>query len=203
MKLVLASASPRRAEILRGLGYSIQVDPPEIEEGVVSGEGAAKYVERLARDKAMAVARRHPGAWVVGGDTAVTLGEDILGKPRDADEAVEMLLRLAGRTHRVLSGLALVAPQGANEGMTTRKCRSGAEVTAVTFRAFGRATAEEYAQTREPMDKAGGYGIQGLGAALVERIEGDYSGVVGLPVPLLLRLLDEAGVSYRFPATGS
>jgi len=190
--LVLASASPRRSDILDTLGIRHQIQPARIDESPLPQEPPATYAERLSRGKASAVAGLRPGEWILAGDTVVALGRRILGKPRDADEAVRMLLDLAGRTHRVLSALALVEPGG--------RVRSGVQVTRVTFRAFDEAFARAYAATGEPMDKAGAYGIQGKGAALVEEIAGDYSGVVGLPVPLLLRLLAEAGRPYRFPS---
>ncbi len=188
--LVLASASPRRSQILATLGLVHQVQPAHIDETVTTGESPTKYAERLSRGKAAAVAGLRAGEWILAGDTVVAIGGKILGKPRDEDEAVAMLLELANRTHRVLSALALVEPGG--------RVRSGVQVTEVRFRAFGETFARAYAATGEPMDKAGAYGIQGKGAALVEEISGDYSGVVGLPVPLLLRLLAEAGRPYRF-----
>lgn len=189
--LVLASASPRRAEILETLGLPVEVHPARVDESVLPGEGAEEHAERLARAKAAAVAGLLPGRWVLAGDTVVVVDDRILGKPRDEDHAVEMLMALQGRTHRVVSALALVEPGG--------RVRSGVQSTDVRFRPFGRPEAEAYAATGEPMDKAGAYGIQGLGAVLVEGVEGDYSGVVGLPVPQLIRLLDEAERPYRFP----
>jgi septum formation protein len=189
--LVLASASPRRAEILETLGLPTEVRPARVDESVLPGEGAEEHAERLARAKAAAVAGLVPGRWVLAGDTVVVVDDRILGKPRDEDHAVEMLMALQGRAHRVVSALALVEPGG--------RVRSGVQSTNVRFRPFGRPEAEAYAATGEPMDKAGAYGIQGLGAILVEGVEGDYSGIVGLPVPQLVRLLEEAGRPYRFP----
>lgn len=188
--LVLASASPRRAELLRMLGIPYETLPVDVDESVLPDEGPEAHVERLARLKAGAAAERRPGAWTLGGDTVVTVDGEILGKPREPRDAVRMLLRLQGRGHQVLSGLALQDPDG--------RIRSGVGATEVRFRAFDRATAEAYVATREPMDKAGAYGIQGAGSALVEGITGDYFTVVGLPVPLLVRLLEEAGRPYRF-----
>ena len=160
-----------------------------------------EHALRLSREKAGEVAARHPTRWVLGGDTLVSLDGDILGKPRDAGHALDMLLRLQGRTHHVISALSLARP-GVSAGRASGEAvvRAGAERTAVTFRAFGRETAEAYVATGEPGDKAGAYGIQGMGAALVRRIEGDYGAVVGLPVPLLLDLLEDAGRPYRFGA---
>ncbi|MEX1257493.1 MAG: Maf family protein [Gemmatimonadota bacterium] len=200
MTLVLASASPRRAEILRTLGFIFQVAPSDADETVLSGESPGAHAERLARTKAESAARRYAAAHVLAGDTVVTLDGEILGKPRDDDDAVRMLLRLQGRSHDVVSALALGLPPG--EGSLGRRTLAGIEVTAVNFRPFGRAFAEAYVATGEPLDKAGAYGIQGMGAALVERIQGDYTAVVGLPVPLLLRLMEQGGLPYRFGAVG-
>jgi septum formation protein len=189
--LILASASPRRSSILTSLGLEHRVVPARVDEAAHPAENPLAHVERLARAKAAAVAPLHREAWVLAGDTVVTVDGDLLGKPRNEGEAVSMLLRLQGRAHRVASGLAL-----AGRGELV----SGVEVTEVRFRPFDQATAMAYAASGEPMDKAGAYGIQGLGAALVEGITGDYSGVVGLPVPLLIRLLAEVGRPYRFPS---
>ena len=173
------------------LGLSFTVQPAEVSETVQPGESAEAHVERLARDKATAVASACPGAVVLGGDTVVTLGGEILGKPSGPEEAEAMLLRLAGRTHTVASGLALVRPSG--------DVRSGVSTTEVTFHPFSPEFAHAYVATGEPLDKAGAYGIQGLGAALVTEIRGDYYSVVGLPVALLLRLFEESDWRYNFP----
>ena len=194
--MILASASPRRAAILEGLGVSFDVYPARVHESILVGESPEEHALRLSTQKALAVAHLHSGEWVLGGDTLVTIDGGILGKPRDPKHAVEMLLSLQGRTHQVVSALALVVPGVRPPDLDLL---SDVQVTAVTFRSFGEETALAYAKTREPQDKAGAYGIQGRGAALVERIEGDYTGVVGLPVPLLLRLLEQAGKPYRFP----
>ncbi|CAN5721614.1 hypothetical protein BH23GEM11_BH23GEM11_14550 [soil metagenome] len=189
--ILLASASPRRAEILRTLGIAHRVVPAGIDEARRPGEVPEGYVERLAREKAGAVRARHPEAWVLAGDTTVAVDDRVLEKPADAADAVQMLLALQGREHRVATGLALVGPEG--------MVKSGVRVTRVRFRAFDRITARNYAATGEPLDKAGAYGIQGLGAALVEGIDGDFTTVVGLSVPLLVRLFERAGRPYRFP----
>ena len=188
--LLLASASPRRADCLRMLGLSFTVHPAEVSETVQHDESAEAHVERLARDKATAVASARPGAVVLGGDTVVTLDGQILGKPSGPEDAEDMLCRLAGRTHNVASGLALALPSG--------DMRSGVSTTEVTFRQFSPEFAHAYVATGEPLDKAGAYGIQGLGAALVTEIRGDYYCVVGLPVVLLLRLFEESGWEYTF-----
>jgi septum formation protein len=188
--LVLASASPRRAQVLSQLGLAFEVVPAGVDESLLPGEPAAAHVERLARGKAALVAARRPHAIVVGSDTVVVLEDEPLGKPRDAEDAVRMLLRLQGRTHTVATGVAVVTPDGA--------ARSGVELVRVRFRAFDAGVARAYVATDEPLDKAGAYGIQGRGAALVESIEGDYFAVMGLPVHRLLRLLEAAGWRYAF-----
>jgi septum formation protein len=190
-EFILASASPRRSEILDTLGILHQVVPAHIDETLHPGEGPRDHVLRLARGKAAAVAGLYPGAWVLAGDTVVVVDGEILGKPADDGDALGMLLRLAAREHEVISALALAVPVGA-------RLLSGSRTTRVRFRSFGEAEARAYVATGEPMDKAGAYGIQGRGAALVEAVSGDYSGVVGLPVSLLVELLDEAGRPYGF-----
>jgi septum formation protein len=205
-RIVLASASPRRAAILASLLIPFEVDPAHADETVPPGENPIEHALRLSKLKAEAVATRRPTEWVLGGDTVVAIDGAILGKPRDRDQAVDMLLSLQGRTHEVVSALTLIAPPGAERvrrdvvGAPADSTHSGATVTAVTFRPFTAEAAEAYADTGEPLDKAGAYGIQEMGAALVERVEGDYSAVVGLPVPLLLRLMETAGIPYRFGA---
>jgi septum formation protein len=183
--LVLASASPRRKQLLEMLRLPVLVHPGNVQEIPLPGEAPEDYARRLARDKARAV----PGRLVLGADTIVVLDDAILEKPRDADDAVAMLLRLQGRTHHVVTAVCLVS-----EGVE----RVRHDRTAVTFRAATEEYLRQYVATGEPLDKAGAYGIQGWGAALVERIEGDFFSVMGLPVRLVLELLDEAGHPYRF-----
>ena len=183
--LVLASSSPRRRQLLEMLGLSVVVRPPHIEEVRGPGEAPRQYVERLAREKAAAVA----GELVLAADTTVVVDGDVLEKPADAADALRMLERLAGRTHDVITAVALRAPTGT---------RQATDITRVTFRPASRELLAAYVATGEPMDKAGAYGIQGYGAALVERIEGDFFGVMGLPVRLVLALMEQAGRPYRF-----
>lgn len=192
LPMVLASASPRRAEILRMLGLKVHIDPAAIPEIRQPHETPEAYVERLAREKAHAVLARHPDALVLAGDTTVAIGDDILEKPHSPAGAVAMLMRLQGREHRVATGLALA--------WHPDRVESGVEVTRVYFRSFSEGEAQAYVATGEPMDKAGSYGIQGLGGALVRSVEGDVTAVVGLSIPLLLRLLERAGRPYRFPS---
>jgi len=188
--LVLASGSPRRAQLLAMLGFSFEVIQPNIDETWREGEPAALHVERLAREKAQRVAALRPDALVIACDTIVVLDGDVLGKPRDAAEAVEMLMRLRGREHRVETGIAIAAPGN--------RLESSVEGAVVRFRHFDRITAEEYVATGEPLDKAGAYAIQGLGAALVDLIEGDFFAVMGLPVSRMISLLRALGWRYNF-----
>ena len=182
--LVLASSSPRRRQLLEMLGIRVTVRPPHVAEVRRPGEPPRTYVERLAREKASAV----EGELVLAADTTVVIDEEVLEKPIDAADAVRMLERLAGRTHEVITAVALRA----NGTM-----RQATDLTRVTFRPADRELLQAYVATGEPMDKAGAYGIQGYGAALVDRIEGDFFGVMGLPLRLVLRLLEEAGHRYR------
>jgi septum formation protein len=183
--LVLASSSPRRRQLLEMLGIGIRVVPSHIPEVREPGETPVAYAERLARQKAASVA----GRFVLGADTTVVLGDAVLEKPADAEDAVRMLRSLQGRTHEVVTAVALKSEQG---------IRQRTDVTAVTFRPADEAYLRAYVATGEPMDKAGAYGIQGYGAALVERIDGDFFGVMGLPLRLVLELLEDAGWRYRF-----
>ena len=183
--VVLASQSPRRRQLLEMLGIPILVQPADVQEIPLPGEAPEAYARRLARDKARAV----PGAVVLAADTIVVLDGEILEKPADGEGAVAMLSRLQGRTHEVISAVCLLS--GGVE-------RVAADRTAVTMRQADEALLRAYVATGEPLDKAGSYGIQGPGAALIERVEGDFFGVMGLPIRLVLRLLEEAGFSYRF-----
>ncbi len=185
--LVLASSSPRRRQLLEMLGLRFMVARADVQEVRLPREAPAAYARRLARDKARAV----PGAWVLGADTIVVLGEEVLEKPRDAEDAVEMLRRLQGRRHDVITAICLLANGVEHEA---------ADTTAVYFRAADDDFLRAYVATGEPMDKAGAYGVQGYGAALVERIEGDFFSVMGLPLRLVLDLLKRAGWDYRFGA---
>jgi septum formation protein len=183
--LVLASSSPRRRQLLEMLGLTVEVRPPHIVEERRADESPRDYVERLAREKAAAV----PGNLVLAADTTVVVDNEVLEKPADEADALRMLERLAGRTHEVITAVALRTDGGT---------RQATDVTRVTFRAADQALLRDYIATGEPMDKAGAYGIQGYGAALVEGIEGDFFGVMGLPLRLVLDLLAQAGHPYRF-----
>lgn len=188
-RLVLASGSPRRADVLRQLGFDPEVRPADVDEAYMPGETPTEHVERLARAKAEAVVQQGVEALVIGGDTIVLDGDRVLSKPLDADDAVAMLERLSGGTHEVLSGLALSGRHGTFS--TVARAR-------VHMRAFDREMAEAYVATGEPLDKAGAYGIQGQGAALVEAIDGDYYAIVGFPVGAFFDLLERAGWRFDF-----
>jgi septum formation protein len=187
--LVLASSSPRRRQLLDMLGITHLVDPSDIPEVPEPGEPAERFAVRLARAKALQVASRHPGAPVLGADTVVVLGRRVMGKPASPTEAARMLTDLGGRAHRVVTAVAL-----ARDGDVQDRC----DVTRVWFRPLTAGMIEAYVATGEPLDKAGAYGVQGYGAVLVERIEGDFFGVMGLPVRLVIELLEGAGLPYRF-----
>ena len=195
-RLVLASASPRRRELIERLGLAFDVVPADVDESPIRGEPPEAMARRLAEAKALAIAHVRPLALVVGSDTIVVVDGDVLGKPADEDDAVRMLMRLQGREHRVETGIAVVAPP-APGGRAARVASSVVGVD-VRFRPFDEAFARAYVATREPLDKAGAYGIQGFGSALVERIDGDYFAVMGLPVARMLSHLRELGWEYRF-----
>jgi septum formation protein len=180
MTFVLASASPRRAELLTSAGFSFLVDPVDIDESVWPGEDPEAHVRRLARDKAVTGRRRHPGRLVLGADTVVVLDGVILGKPLDDDDARRMLARLSGRVHHVFTGVAV-----AGEGPV----RDAVDVSAVTMSRWTEAEIAAYVATGEPRDKAGAYAIQGWAARFVERLEGSFSGVVGLPLAVVHQLV--------------
>ena len=167
------------------LGLPFVVAHGDVQELRLPREAPVAYARRLARDKARAV----PGAWVLGADTIVVLDGDVLEKPRDAEDAFAMLRRLAGRRHEVITAICLIADGVAHEAVDT---------TTVVFRPVSEAFLRAYVATGEPLDKAGAYGIQGYGAALVERVEGDFFSVMGLPVRLVLDLLARAGWEYAF-----
>ena len=188
-RVILASASPRRRELLALVGIPHVVEPADIDESYRDGEEAAEHAERLAREKAATIVARNSDAIVIAADTIVLIEGLVLGKPRDEDDAERMLAMLAGQTHVVLTAVAV-----AQGGRT----RSGVESVRVTFRPLTRARIRAYIATREPMDKAGAYGIQGYGATLVERIDGDYFAVMGLALGRMIDLLAELGVSYTF-----
>ena len=194
--LVLASSSPRRRELLASLGIEFTIRPslldePAPEAGLSPVEHALDLARLKARDVASTVREEMPGAAVLGADTIVVLGPDVLGKPGSSAQARKMLTRLAGVEHKVVTGCCLVLPEGGEQAFHTE--------TRVRMRAAGQAEIEAYVATGEPMDKAGAYAIQGLAACLVEWVEGSYTNVVGLPLARVLEaLLQESVVT---PAT--
>ena len=189
-RIVLASQSPRRAELLRMLGFQFDVVPADIDETYHGNETGPEHAERLAREKASFINDQHPDAIVIGSDTVVVVAGDVLGKPRDKQHALEMLLRLQGRTHQVATGIAVCVPG--------HQLASGIETVDVKFKPFDRQLAEAYVETGEPMDKAGAYGIQGYGASIVEWVNGDYFSVMGLPVQRMIAMLEGLGWKYDF-----
>ncbi|HWE84933.1 MAG TPA: Maf family protein [Terracidiphilus sp.] len=202
MRLILASASPRRRELLAQAGYAFEVRAAHINEDVRPGEDPIAYVTRLAREKAEAVLRQlhaenqatnaGESPVVLGADTTVTLDSHILAKPEDEADARRMLALLSGRTHRVITGVAVVGGSG-----PATRCNVAAEVTAVRFLTLSAEEIAAYVATGEPMDKAGAYAIQGRAAKWIPRIEGDYFNVVGLPLALVAGMLEAHGIEYR------
>jgi len=189
LRVILASQSPRRRELLTLVGIAHEVRPADIDETYLPGEQPRAHAERLAREKAAVVARDEPNAIVIGSDTIVVVDGDVLGKPRNEADAVAMLSRLSGRSHVVMTAVA-VSWRGAQ--------RSDVVEVGVTFHPLATDDIEAYVATREPMDKAGAYGIQGYGATIVERVDGDYFAVMGLPLQRLVRLMANMGIHYRF-----
>jgi septum formation protein len=204
--IVLASASPRRQELLRNAGIAFTVHPAHVDETPHDGEAAQACAERLAREKALVVFRAHPQAYVLGADTVVIVDDEIFGKPRDEVGAVRMLQLLAGRIHRVITGVCLVGPNKSATGdfrpalaTENRELSTGfqdtrSETTLVTVSELSDQEIRDYVATGEPMDKAGAYAIQGMASRWILRIKGDYCNVVGLPVALVYRMLREHAV---------
>ncbi|HET7873799.1 MAG TPA: Maf family protein [Terriglobales bacterium] len=184
-RLILASSSPRRQELLREAGIAIEVHPAHIAEEPKAGEPPLDYALRLAQEKAETVAAKFPQRYVLGADTIVVVDEHLLEKPRDPEDAARMLRLLSGRGHEVTTAVSLIAPDG---GKTTRAC-----TTQVHFRRLGGEEIQQYVSTGEPMDKAGAYAIQGGASRWASRMEGDYSNVVGLPVLLVIEMLRANG----------
>jgi septum formation protein len=214
--LVLASASPRRQELLRNAGIAFTTVPANVEETPLAGESPRQCAERLAREKALSIARTRPQDVVLGADTIVVVDLNILNKPEDADDAARMLRLLSGRVHEVITGVCLVKPVARGHGSEAsrtvshnvaeqetpyrtvatenRELRVASEVTLVTMSQISEEEIRNYVATGEPMDKAGAYAIQGGASRWIPRIEGDYSNVVGLPVALVYRMLDNQNI---------
>jgi septum formation protein len=189
LRVVLASASPRRRELLTLIGIAHEVIPSDIDESERRGEKPADHAERLAREKTIAVAHLHPDALVIGADTIVVIDDRVLGKPRTQDEAAMMLRTLKGRTHRVFTAVAVARGT---------RLASGVEEVEVAFRDLTDPEIADYVATGEPMDKAGAYGIQGYGATIVRRIDGDYFAVMGLAIGRMIDLIRRLGFRYEF-----
>lgn len=188
-RIILASQSPRRRELLHLIRLDHEVRPANVDETQRPGEAPRVYAERVARDKAQAIVREHGDAVVIAADTIVVVDGDVLGKPNDAATAAAMLARLSDRTHLVDTAVAV-----ARNGTIV----SDVEEVDVAFRALDASEIQRYIATGEPMDKAGAYGIQGYGATIVRRIRGDYFAVMGLPLGLLVTLLGKVGLDYDF-----
>lgn len=189
VRVILASQSPRRRELLTLIGIAHEVRPADVDETHHSGEPPEAYVERVARDKVAKIAAAAPDAVVIGADTTVVADGDVLAKPDDEADARRMLTRLSGRSHFVHTGIA-VARGG--------RVVSAVETVTVVFRALTDDEIRAYVATGEPMDKAGAYGIQGYGATIVERVEGDYFSVMGLGLRRVVALVESLGLRYNF-----
>jgi len=190
LKVILASQSPRRRQLLALVGIEHDVRPADVDESLVAGELPEHYAERLAREKAEAVGDAEKDALIIGADTTVVIDNIVLGKPLDVGDAERMLRMLSGRSHTVITAVAACW-----KGRTV----SGVELVDVTFRPLDDDEIRQYVATGEPMDKAGAYGIQGHGATIVRRIDGDYFAVMGLSLVRLVALMRELGVIYDFP----
>ncbi len=187
MRFILASSSPRRRELFASVGLDFDVVPSQIPEHRADGETPEEYVARLSREKARAVAERYPSHWVIAADTIVVLGDQLLEKPVDADDAKRMLARIAGDTHVVVTGVTLkrLEPPYVDTHVATSEVR---------FLPLTANDIEWYVRTGEPLDKAGAYAAQGVGGMFIESIHGSYTNVVGLPLALLFQMLRRAGI---------
>jgi septum formation protein len=188
-KIILASASPRRAELLKQIGVEFELAPSQVEERPHPDEAPTDYITRIARAKVIAVAREREAGLVIGADTVVVLDGRMIGKPEDEADAQRLLRQLSGRWHAVMTGVALYDAE-------TRQEVADYEKTLVKFAQLSDREIEWYVNTGEPMDKAGAYGIQGLGGLFVDEIAGNYYNVVGLPIPLIYRLARRLGYSF-------
>jgi septum formation protein len=191
LRVILASGSPRRRDLLQMIGIAHEVMPADIDESYLPGEPPLAHAERLAREKGAVVAARHADALVISADTIVVIDDHVLGKPSDVGDAASMLRQLSGRTHTVFTAVA-ASRRGRME--------SGVEAVTVTFRDLSDEEIAAYIATGEPMDKAGAYGIQGFGATIVERIDGDFFAVMGLALGRLITLVRRLGIRYDFRA---
>ena len=182
MKVILASASPRRKEILQNTKLNFDIQKSDIEEVILENESPEDMVVRLAYEKAFDVAKRNTDRLVIGADTIVALDNEVLGKPKDQNEAYQMIKRLSNKTHKVITGISLI-------NLKENKIIKDYVVSFVTFKDLSEDSIKDYINTNESLDKAGAYGIQGYGALLVKNIQGDYFNIVGLPISKLSDLL--------------
>jgi septum formation protein len=186
-KLILASGSPRRAEIMKSVGWDFEKDVPDVDESVIDGESPEDYVVRLAKTKADVIAKRHTGEMVLGADTTVVIEDQIIGKPLDIDDARRMLEMLSGNWHEVLTGVAVVNNGGTNTGL---------QRTRVKFAEMNANEINFLVELGDPLDKAGAYAVQAQAALFIEGIEGDYWNVVGLPISLVYDLMKAVGNNF-------
>jgi septum formation protein len=185
-RVILASKSPRRYELLKQVGLDSDAIPSSVEEVFIQGEPPEEHVLRLAEAKALDVGNRHPDRWVIAADTIVYVDHSVLGKPKDREEAKKMLRRLSGKEHRVLTGFSV-------HHLEKRKADREAVQTAVKVKKLTQSEMDWYIQTGEPYDKAGGYAVQGIGSFMIESIKGSYTNVVGLPICELIQMLSRLG----------
>ena len=186
-KLILASGSPRRAEIMNSVGWDFEKDVPDVDESVIDGESPEDYVVRLAKTKADVIAERHTGEMVLGADTTVVIEDQIIGKPLDIEDAHRMLEMLSGNWHEVLTGVAVVNNVGTNTGL---------QRTRVKFAEMNANEINFLVELGDPLDKAGAYAVQAQAALFIEGIEGDYWNVVGLPISLVYDLVKGVGNTF-------
>jgi septum formation protein len=187
VKFILASASPRRRELLKSIGLEFDVIPSHIPEVRAAGEAPEEYVARLSREKANAIAEQHPGSWIIAADTTVLMGDELLEKPADGKDAERMLAAIAGKTHTVYSGVTLLNREGGHHD--TRVAESEVRMLPLEPRDIAW-----YVATGEPLDKAGAYAIQGIGSMFIDSVHGSFTNVVGLPLALLFQMLRKAGI---------
>jgi nucleoside triphosphate pyrophosphatase len=187
VKFILASASPRRRELLASIGLDFDIMPSHVPEVHAEGEAPEEYVARLSRDKAAALAREHPSRWIIAADTTVLLGDQLLEKPADAADAARMLATIAGRTHVVYTGVTLENIE--SDYRDTRVAESEVRMLPLSAPEI-----DWYVRTGEPLDKAGAYAVQGMGAMFIDSIHGSYTNVVGLPLATLFQMLRKAGI---------
>jgi septum formation protein len=189
--LILASASPRRQELLRAVGLKFKIIPAHVNENYIAGESPQQHVKRLSRDKAMVIARKYPEAWVLGADTIVVIDGFILGKPKNKIQAREMLQKLSGNEHKVFTGFTIA--HAAAEIYQTKVIQS-----AVRFKTISPKEMDWYVSCDEPYDKAGGYAVQGKGACFIQSIRGSYTNVIGLPICEVIETLKKLeAINFR------